>query len=176
MKWIYIVLDRSIVYSSGMSLKDVGKSFSYINREQEEIFVQELLKRLNNNYMSIDGVLYSKDGKFLISYPIASERDEYSVLDTVEEIQTYSISSAKNLRKLYIKEGVTSLNYGSIYLCENLEELHLPKSLNKIDEYALEYNDKLKLIKYASDKSDWDLIKIEDNNTILKSNNIKIKC
>ena len=31
-----------------MSLKDVGKSFSYINREQEEIFVQELLKRLND--------------------------------------------------------------------------------------------------------------------------------
>ena len=44
----YIVLDRSVVYSSGMSLKDVGKSFSYINREQEEIFVQELLKRLND--------------------------------------------------------------------------------------------------------------------------------
>ena len=43
----YIILDRSIIYSSGMSLKDVGKSFSYINREQEEIFVQELLKRLN---------------------------------------------------------------------------------------------------------------------------------
>ena len=44
----YIILDRSIVYSSGMSLKDVGKSFSYINREQEEIFVQELLKRLKD--------------------------------------------------------------------------------------------------------------------------------
>lgn len=44
----YIVLDRSIVYSSGMSLKDVGKSFSYINREQEKIFVQELLKRIND--------------------------------------------------------------------------------------------------------------------------------
>ena len=44
----YIILDRSIVYSSGMSLKDVGKSYSYINREQEEIFVQELLKRLND--------------------------------------------------------------------------------------------------------------------------------
>lgn len=44
----YIVLDRSIVYSSGISLKDVGKSFSYINREQEEIFVQELLKRIND--------------------------------------------------------------------------------------------------------------------------------
>ena len=51
----------------------------------------------------------------------------------------------------------------------------MPKSLKKIDKYALEYNDKLKLIKYASNKSDWDLIKIEDNNTILKSNNIKIE-
>ena len=30
-----------------MSLKDLGKSYSYINRELEEIFVQELLKRIN---------------------------------------------------------------------------------------------------------------------------------
>lgn len=43
----YIILDRNIVYSSGMSLKDLGKSYSYINRELEEIFVQELLKRIN---------------------------------------------------------------------------------------------------------------------------------
>lgn len=44
----YIILDRSIVYSSGMSLKDIGKSYSYINMEKEEIFIQELLKRLND--------------------------------------------------------------------------------------------------------------------------------
>ena len=44
----YIILDRNIVYSSGMSLKDIGKSYSYINMEKEEIFIQELLKRLND--------------------------------------------------------------------------------------------------------------------------------
>ena len=148
--------------------------------EEKSIFWNYGLKYIdvdkdNNNYMSVDGVLYSKNGKFLISYPIASERDEYLVLDTVEEIQTYSISGATNLKKLYIKEGVKSLNYGSLYSCENLEEIHLPKSLKKIDKYVLEYNDKLRLIKYASNKSDWDSIKIEANNTILKSNNIKIE-
>lgn len=31
-----------------MSLKDLGKSYSYINREHEEIFVQELLKRIDD--------------------------------------------------------------------------------------------------------------------------------
>ena len=161
--------------------KSLIKASQYVETiEEKSIFWNYGLKYIevdkdNNNYMSIDGVLYSKDGKFLISYPIASERDEYSVLDTVEEIQTYSISSAKNLKKLYIKEGVKSLNCGSIYSCESLEEIHLPKSLKKIDKYALEYNDKLKLIKYASNKSDWDSIMVEENNTILKSNNVKIE-
>ncbi|MBP3635066.1 MAG: ORF6N domain-containing protein [Bacilli bacterium] len=44
----YIILGRSIVYNSGMSLKDVGKSYSYINRENEKIFIQDLLKRVND--------------------------------------------------------------------------------------------------------------------------------
>ena len=47
----YIILDRTIIYSSGMSLKDVGKSYSYINRENEEIFIIELLNRINNILM-----------------------------------------------------------------------------------------------------------------------------
>ena len=147
--------------------------------EEKSIFWNYGLKYIdvdkeNKNYKSVDGVLYSKDGKYLISYPIASLKEEYTVLDTVEEIQMYSISSAKNLKRLYIKNGVKKLNEGSIYLCKNLEEIHLPKSLNKIDKYALEYNDNLKLIKYASTKTDFNKIKIEENNTTLQSNNVKI--
>lgn len=33
--------DINKVYSSGMSLKVLGKSYSYMNREHEEIFVQD---------------------------------------------------------------------------------------------------------------------------------------
>lgn len=33
--------DINKVYSSGMSLKALGKSYSYMNREHEEIFVQD---------------------------------------------------------------------------------------------------------------------------------------
>ena len=44
----YIIIDRNIVYSSGVSLKDIGKSYSYINREQEKIFINELLKRISD--------------------------------------------------------------------------------------------------------------------------------
>lgn len=40
----YIILDRKEVYASGMSLKDVGKKYSYINKIEESIFINELIK------------------------------------------------------------------------------------------------------------------------------------
>ena len=42
----YIILDRKEVYVSGMSLKDVGKKYSYINKIEESIFINELIKRI----------------------------------------------------------------------------------------------------------------------------------
>lgn len=42
----YIILDRKKVYASGMSLKDVGKKYSYINKIEESIFINELIKRI----------------------------------------------------------------------------------------------------------------------------------
>lgn len=42
----YIILDRKEVYASGMSLKDVGKKYSYINKIEESIFINELIKRI----------------------------------------------------------------------------------------------------------------------------------
>lgn len=44
----YIILDKKEVYVSGMSLKDIGKKYSYINKINEEIFINELLKRVKD--------------------------------------------------------------------------------------------------------------------------------
>ena len=42
-----IILDRKYVYVSGMSLKDIGKKYSYIYKINEESFITELLKRVD---------------------------------------------------------------------------------------------------------------------------------
>lgn len=44
----YIILDRKTIYISGMSLKDIGKKYSYIYKMNEELFKKELLKRIEN--------------------------------------------------------------------------------------------------------------------------------
>ncbi len=43
----YIILDRKDAYVSGMSLKDIGKKYSYIYKINEELFIDELLKRVD---------------------------------------------------------------------------------------------------------------------------------
>ena len=43
----YIILYRKYVYVSGMSLKDIGKKYSYIYKINEELFIDELLKRVD---------------------------------------------------------------------------------------------------------------------------------
>lgn len=42
----YIIIDRKDIYISGMSLKDLGKRYTYINKVNEELFINELLKRV----------------------------------------------------------------------------------------------------------------------------------
>lgn len=46
----YIILDRKDVYVSGMSLKDIGKKYSYIYKINEELFIDELLKKSRLSY------------------------------------------------------------------------------------------------------------------------------
>ena len=43
---LYIILDRKFVYISGMSLKDIGKKYSYIYKMNEKLFVDELILKV----------------------------------------------------------------------------------------------------------------------------------
>ena len=44
----YIIIDRKQIYNSGMSLKDLGKKYSFIYKINENIFVEDLIKRIEN--------------------------------------------------------------------------------------------------------------------------------
>ena len=43
----YIIIDRTKIYNSGMSLKDLGKKYTFIYEMTEEIFITDILKRVN---------------------------------------------------------------------------------------------------------------------------------
>lgn len=150
----------------------IPKSVSLI--EEGAIYWNYALNRIdvdeaNTAYKSEDGVLYTRDGKKLVCYPIASERNEYTVPEGTEEIFKYSFSQAMNLEKIHIKEGVKRIGEGAFLNCDRMVSAGLPKSLETIETYGFGWCEALTRINYASSLEDWEKITIGENNEILSS-------
>lgn len=73
----------------------------YYCTELEKINVDES----NTVLKSVDGVLYSKDGKELISYPAAKSGSTFTVPDEVERIWTGAFTGCRNLEEIVVGEG-----------------------------------------------------------------------
>lgn len=97
------------------------------------------------NFKSVDGVLYSYDGKTAIKYPMNRDEDdnEYSVLDGTEILGEYFTYSANNIRIINIpsslkeikKWGLSTSGTANI----NMTERKFYNSVT-IEEYGLDSN------------------------------------
>ena len=69
----------------------------------EEITVDEE----NEFYKSVDGVLYSKDGRTLLAYPPNKKEKSYTIPKEVESIYQGAFAGNKNLEEIDVEEGNT---------------------------------------------------------------------
>lgn len=128
----------------------------------------------NKVYKSIDGVLYSKDGKTISHYPVAKSNKTYKVPESVDYV---SISN-KNITELILG---TKVNYVGISRLPSLTKISVNsknKSLTSING-VLYSKDKKTLLLYPAQKGKnytvpTGTIRI-DNSAFSKSNITKIK-
>ena len=78
----------------------------------------------NQNYMSIDGNLYSKDGKTLIKYPKGKKDTSFNIPDGVTSIGKRAFYGCRGLTSIVIPNSVTSIGYEAFYGCSNLETVY----------------------------------------------------
>ena len=88
----------------------------------------------NPGYKTVDGVLYSKDGKLLIQYPCA-KGEEYAIEEGTEEIG-YAAFASSSLKKVTVPETVRNIDNMGFFECFGLEALQLPESLEGIGDCA----------------------------------------
>ena len=74
----------------------------------------------NENYKSIDGNLYTKDGKTLIQYAIGKQDTSFIIPDGVTTIGNLAFRSCDNLTSITIPSSVTSIGDSAFYYCESL--------------------------------------------------------
>jgi hypothetical protein len=93
------------------------------------------------NYKVIDGVLYTKDGKELISYP-AGKRDKVFVIpEQVTHIDCMAMGGITALECVYFPSGTTTLENINFRDCLHLKEMHVkikdPQPVNDFLEILL---------------------------------------
>ncbi len=90
----------------------------------------------NTKYMSVDGVLYNKNGTTLIYYPDAKSLTSFNVPDKVTSIGEYSFSSCTALESVNIPLGVTRIGTYAFSDCTALKNIAIPESVTSIDSSA----------------------------------------
>lgn len=127
----------------------------------------------DNPYYKEEGqVIYSKDGKTLVTCPTAGE---VSIPNTVTKIEEYAFYYNSNLQKIVIPESVTQMGEGAFGNCSNLSNvtfegngitdigmycfrsntalvtIRIPESIKTLGAYSFSYCSRLKHIYFMGD-------------------------
>lgn len=97
-----------------------------------KIFVDEE----NPYFVSVDGVLLSRDMTKLVYYPSNKDEEKYCVPDGVKEICSYAFSNSI-LKELDLPKSLEIIGEKAFQYCDDLTELYIPENVKEIKEYAL---------------------------------------
>ncbi len=92
----------------------------------------------NPCYRSIDGVLFTKDGKTLLDYPADKSGDMYQIPDSVTEIGNSAFKGHHRLTSVIIPDGVIKIGFAAFSGCQELRSMTLPNSVTIIGTAAFE--------------------------------------
>ncbi len=97
----------------------------------------------NNNYKSVDNVIYTKDGKTIVLYPEGKEGDSYTVPEGVVEIGAGAFSSNKYLKTLCLPSTLEKIGRSAFSSMDGIESMTIPDSVTSIGAYAFAWMDNL---------------------------------
>ncbi len=91
----------------------------------------------NADFKSVDGVIFSKDGKTLILCP-PGKTGEYVIPAEATTIAPYAFSSCKKITSIVLPAGIEVIPEGAFQGCWGLEKVNLPQGLKVIGKRAFD--------------------------------------
>lgn len=88
----------------------------------------------NENYCSVDGVLYNKDKTEIIYFPIANGITNYEVCDTVKTVGKRAFQAFSSLDEVALPDSVETISYRAFYGCG--ADVNIPANLKVIEDEA----------------------------------------
>lgn len=92
----------------------------------------------NENYSSIDGVLFNKEKTMLIQFPNGNEKTSYTIPDGVTGIGAFAFEDCSNLTSVTIPDTITNIGDYAFFGFASLTSITIPRSVTSIGEDAFE--------------------------------------
>ena len=86
----------------------------------------------NNNYTSVNGVLFNKGKTELICYPAGKTDKSYNIPDSVTSIGDGAFIDCTSLTSVTIPDSVTSIGWYAFSGCTSLTNITIPSSVTEI--------------------------------------------
>lgn len=118
----------------------------------------------NKNYKSIDGNLYSKDGKTLIQYAIGKTETTFAIPDGVTSIGHAAFWGCYTLTSITLPDCLTSIGTHAFYNCESLRSINIPNGVTSIGQNTFAGCLFLTSVYYKGTENDWSNISIDSDN------------
>ena len=134
----------------------IGKDVKYI--DETSFFNCKVLKAIevdekNECYTDVDGVLYTKDMKKLLVYPIMKENEaaSYIIPEGVERIASCAFYKNGNLTEIRLPSTLREIGDMSFFKCDKISLVTLPDGLEKIGSDAFSYCHGMSPVMYIPD-------------------------
>ena len=129
----------------------IGKDVKYI--DETSFFYCKMLKAIevdgaNEYYTSVDGVLYTKDMKKLLAYPLMKEDTVYAIPEGVERVGSCAFYKNSTLTRIDLPSTLKEIGDMAFFKCENIALVTLPDGLEKIGNDAFSYCQGMKPVMY----------------------------
>ena len=132
----------------------IGKDVEYID-ETSFFYCKELksieVDEANEYYTSVDGVLYTKDMKKLMVYPIKKVETSYTIPEGVERIGACAFYKNETLTEVNIPSTLKEIGDMAFFKCEKISLVTLPDGLEKIGSDAFSYCQGMTPVMYIPD-------------------------
>lgn len=90
----------------------------------------------NPRFVSVDGVLYTRDMKTLVKYPAGRSDKNYVVPEGVEVIAYGAFQQAMRVEKVTLPESLRKIENYAFYKCSDLKDINIPEGVTEIKGFA----------------------------------------
>lgn len=104
----------------------------------------------NAAFISVDGVLYSKDMRELIAYPRGKRDLSYAISNSTTSIWRYAFAKNPYLSNVSIPNSVATISDSAFLGCTKLEKVEIPDSVREIGSNAFADCKQLKSLKLSN--------------------------